>query len=116
MKIKIREAGMVRIIDLVGELKLGETVAVQATVKELLTTGHNRIVFNLKRVPWIDTSGITSLVASKKWALDKGGDVVLLNAVGKTGRILRSCLIQMYIKIHEDELTAVGSFRQSASG
>jgi anti-anti-sigma factor len=72
-------------------------------------------VFNLKRVPWIDTSGITSLMALKKRALDRGGDVVLLNPTGKTARILRSCLIQTYIRIYEDELTAVGSIRPSVA-
>lgn len=109
MKITIRDAGKVRIIDLSGTLDLGSSVAVHAAVKQLLDQGHARIVFNIKHVPWIDTSGITCLVASRKRALDRGGDVVLLKPGGKTARILRSCLIQTYIKFYDDELTAVGS-------
>ncbi len=112
MKIKVREAGKVRIVDLRGELKLGNRL--QEEVKDLLAGGHSRIVINLKHVPWIDTSGITALVASKKRALDKGSDVVLLSPAGKTARILMSSLIQMYIKVYDNEPEAVGSIRAAA--
>ena len=50
MKIKIREAGKVRIIDLSGALDLGASAAVQAAARELL---------NDKIVSIADFNGVT---------------------------------------------------------
>ncbi len=112
MKINVRDAGNVRILDLSGDLKLGNDSdgALRETVKGLIASGHSRFVINLKHVPWIDSMGIGALAVCKKRALDKGGDVKPFNPRDKVDRIIRSLFLATWIQIHDDEVQAVGSF------
>ena len=74
MKVKIREIGNVRVVDLEGELKLGAgDTALRETVRGLVSQGHSRIVLNLRGVKWIDSSGVGELVACRKRTVERGG-------------------------------------------
>ena len=112
MKIAVRDAGRARILDLSGDLKLGNDSdgALRETIKEMIASGQTRFVINLKHVPWIDSMGIGALAVCKKRAKEKGGDVKLLNPVDKVDRILRSLMLTDWIQIYNDEGMAVGSF------
>ena len=111
MKIQVRDAGTKRIIDVNGQLTLGNAVeALEETVMGLLNSGHCQIVVNLKNVPYIDTSGITQLVAAKKRCMDKDGDVKLLMPSKTAYRILASVALHTWFEILDTEAKAVGSF------
>lgn len=57
--VSTRQVDEVTIVDLSGELKLGEgSSAVRNTVKDLLGKGEKKILLNLGNISYIDSSGI----------------------------------------------------------
>lgn len=111
MKMKTRESGNVRILDLSGRLVLGEPVdSLGKAVKGLLEEGHNRMVISLKGVDYVDSAGIGELVAAKKRTVEKGGDVRLLMPNKTVYNVLSILSLHLVFKILDDEAKAVGSF------
>src|SRR5439155_11770223 len=111
MKMKTREAGDVRILELQGKLVLGEPVdTLGKTTKALIDEGHNKIVVSLKSVEYVDSAGIGELVAAKKRALEKKGDVKLLMPNQTVYNVLSMLSLHLIFDIHQDEGKAVRAF------
>jgi anti-sigma B factor antagonist len=111
MKLKTREAGKVTIIEISGKLVLGEPVdSLGKTVKELIDGGHIKLVINLKGADYVDSAGIGELVAAKKRAVEKKGDVKLLMPNKTVYNVLSMLSLHLIFDIHEDEAKAVGAF------
>jgi len=111
MKIEVRTAGKVHIIDLHGRLVLGTTDPLKEKVQQLLGEGHQRILLNLHGVPHMDSAGIGELAACKKRAIEKKGEIKLLKPKGKYHLAVETVIELMFGRsVFEDELKAVGSF------
>jgi anti-sigma B factor antagonist len=111
MKIEVKDAGKVRIVELQGRLAMGDaTAAFERVVKEQIAAGHAQIVVNLARVSGIDSSGIGELVAAKKRCVEKGGDVRLLMPSDSVYQILTIVSLHLVFKIFDTEAKAVASF------
>ena len=111
MKASVRESGKVRIVDLKGKITLGTgDLALRESVNGLLDEGHSRIVLNLKGVDYIDSAGIGELVACKKRAVAKGGDVKLLMPSEGVYKVLSIVSLHLIFQILSDETQAVTSF------
>ena len=112
MKVKTRESGSISILDLQGKLVLGEPVAaLEETVKRLIADGHTRLIVNLKDVDYVDSAGIGELVATKKRALEKKGDVKLLMPSQTVYNVLSMLSLHLIFEIFQDEAKAVASFK-----
>jgi anti-sigma B factor antagonist len=111
MKIKLREVGEVRIIDLQGKLTFNDgDQELRDTVKRLLDGGHAKILINLKELSYVDTTGIGELVAAKKRAAAKGGDTKLMMPSKTVYNILSIVSLHLIFDIFDDEQKAVASF------
>ncbi len=111
MKVKVRDAGKVRIVDLSGKLTLGDAVrSLDETLAGLLKGKHNQIVLNLKDVDYVDSAGIGELVAGKKRAVAAGGDVRLLLPSSSVYQVLSIVQLHLIFQIFDEEAKAVGSF------
>ena len=65
MKVATRQVNDVAIVDLSGQIKLGEGSSVlRDTVKDLLGKGQKKILLNLGNINYIDSSGIGELVSA----------------------------------------------------
>ena len=111
MKIEVRTAGKVHIIDLHGRLVLGTTDPLKEKVQQLLGEGHRRILLNLHGVPHMDSAGIGELAACKKRVIEKTGQLKVLKPAGKYHLAVETVLELMFgHSVFDDELKAVGSF------
>jgi len=111
MKLKVREIGNVRIVDLEGELKLGSgDTALREVVRGLVSQGHSRIVLNLRGVKWIDSSGVGELVACRKRTVERGGDTKLLMPSEGVYNLLVLVRLHEYFNIFHEEPLALLSF------
>jgi anti-sigma B factor antagonist len=111
MKIEVREAGKVSIIDLHGRLVLGTTDPLKEKIQELLAAGHTRILLNLQAVPYLDSAGIGEVAACKKRAIEKHGEIKLIKPAGKYHMAVETVLALMFSEsIFDEEMKAVGSF------
>ena len=65
MKVSIteRKKGQVTIIDMVGNLTIGQgDVALREKVNELLDAGRRLFIFNMKEIPFMDSAGLGETV------------------------------------------------------
>lgn len=111
-----RQVGAVVIVDISGRIVLGEeSAALRNLVCELLSQGHNKILFNLSDVNYIDSSGLGGLVGSFTSVRKQGGDLKLLNLTNKVHDLMQITRLYTVFDIMDDEAAAVKSFSQSAT-
>jgi anti-sigma B factor antagonist len=111
MKLKTRESGAVRILEPQGKLVLGDPVETLGKVtKELIDGGNTKIIISLKGVEYVDSAGIGELVAAKKRAVEKKGDVKLVMPNQTVYNVLSMLSLHLIFDIHQDETKAVAAF------
>ena len=120
----IRTEGNVSIVQLAGEFTLGKNALARPldlhghrledlgqTLAGLLDRGSSRIVLDLEKVRFMDSAGLGELVAWKKRAMDRGGDVRLLRPRDRVREVLELTALTRVFEIFETEAEAVAGFR-----
>jgi len=111
MTITTREVSHVTIVDINGRITLGdETGLLRDTVRKLIAEGKKKIVLNLAKVDYIDSSGVGELVSSFTAVRNAEGDLKLLSLTKKVHDILNVTKLYTVFDIKEDEFSAVKSF------
>jgi len=111
LRISMRDAGKVRILDLKGQVNHGEgVVTLNDAVNRLMREGQGRIVLNLKAVEWIDSSGLGQLVACHLRARRIEGGIKLVLPSKQVLNTLTIVGLNKVFEIYDDEVNAVGSF------
>jgi anti-sigma B factor antagonist len=111
MKVDVRNADDVIIVDLDGRLVLGVGDEIlRDVVNELLAEDWKKIVLNLRKVTIIDSSGIGEVVASWKLAKRFGASVKLMRPAPQIQRTLRLTQLLPLLEVFESEEEAVASF------
>src|SRR5260221_14774110 len=104
MKLKTRDSGDVRILELSGKLVLGEPVdTLGKTTKGLIDEGHNKIGVSLKGGEDVGSAGIGELVAAKKRPLAQKGAVKLLMPDHTVYNVLSTLALHLIFDIHQHE-------------
>lgn len=112
LNINKREAGDVTILDLSGKITIGEgSVQLRETVRQLLDDGKKKILLNLGDVSYVDSSGIGELVSSYTTANKSEGQLKLLNLTKKIQDLLAITKLLTVFEIHENEDSALTSFK-----
>lgn len=84
MALKEQMHGDVAVIDLKGKLMGGpETSAVHTKVKELVADGVKKVVFDLSKVTWMNSTGLGALMGSMTTLRNADGDLKLSNVTDK---------------------------------
>ena len=111
MKISTREVEGVIIVDISGQITLGdETGRLRSAVGDLVNQGKKKIVLNLGDVSYIDSSGVGELVGSYTTVRNQGGELKLLNLNKKVHDLLQITKLYTIFDIKDNEFTAVKSF------
>jgi anti-sigma B factor antagonist len=111
LDINVRKRSQVQVIQLKGQLRLGEAVdELQRTINESLAEGDARFAVNLSEVPMIDSSGIGLLVRFLASAKKRGGSVKLVNLSSFAQKTLRLVGVLNLFEVYEDDDQAVASF------
>ncbi len=111
MKLTIKKVGKVQIIELNGRLVLGTEQRLAEAFKNLVADKQTHILIDLRKVPYMDSSGIGEVAACRKRAKDKQVEVKLLKAENQFDLSVEFLLGLMYGgAIFSDERDALGSF------
>jgi len=112
LNISERQAGDVTILDLDGKITIGEgSVALRTAIRRLLEEGKKRLLLNLARVTYIDSSGIGELVSSYTAINKEGGQLKLLNLTQKIQDLLTITKLLTVFDVYENESEALSSFK-----
>ena len=115
MRIQQRMVGDVAIIDLTGRLMLREgDELLRDKVKSLIQQGQKRFVLNLADVPYMDSTGLGTIVRAYTTALSHGGGLKLLRPTKRVKDLLIITRLSTILGVFESEEDAVRSFSPSA--
>jgi anti-sigma B factor antagonist len=107
-----RQAGDVTILDLTGEVRLGDSsVALRDSVRKLADGGKNKVLLNLAGVKYIDSSGIGELIANYTTISRQGGQLKLLNLTDRIQNLLVITKLLTVFDSYDDEAEALKSFQ-----
>ncbi len=67
----------IMLVHLDGRLDALASPKVKAALQQLLAKEQPKIIIDLRKVPFIDSSGLTSLVSGLRLAREKGGNIAL---------------------------------------
>ena len=112
LNIKERQAGDITILDMDGKVTIGEgSVALRTAIRRLLEENKKKILLNLGKVGYIDSSGIGELVSSYTAINKEGGELKLLNLTQKLQDLLTITKLLTVFDVYESEEEALASFK-----
>ena len=107
-----RQAGDVTILDLTGEVRLGDSsVALRDSVRKLADVGKTKVLLNLAGVKYVDSSGIGELIANYTTISRQGGQLKLLNLTDRIQNLLVITKLLTVFDSYDDEAEALKSFQ-----
>ena len=111
MTISERAVGSVIVLDVAGDLKLGDGVEqLREQVRSLLQRGHTRLLLNLAAVPYADSAALGELVRAYAATSRLGGTLKLLNATKRLRDLLVITKLATVFELLDDEAAAIASF------
>jgi anti-anti-sigma factor len=106
-----RVSGDVTIVDLTGRCTLGEpTELLDRELKKLLDGGCRKLLLNLTELSQIDSTGVSTIVATYVSLRRLKGEVKLLHPTGRVQTVLEITHMLQVIPNFENEATAIASF------
>ena len=112
LDIKQRNAGDIAILDLTGEVRIGDSAtALRGAIRELVASGNKKILLNLGAVKYIDSSGIGELIANYTTVSRQGGQLKLLNLTDKIQNLLVITKLLTVFDSYDNEAEALSSFK-----
>jgi len=110
MAVTTQKIGKACILTISGELKLGPAVEELSEVfKQSIDNGERYFVFDMLKVPWLDSSGIGEVVACYKRARDAKGELKVAMK-GKSHDLFTFYELHKVCELHETLGDALGSF------
>jgi anti-sigma B factor antagonist len=111
LDLKERQAGDVTILDLTGEVRIGEgSIALRDAIRHLADEGKKKVLLNLAGVKYMDSSGIGELIANYTTVKRQGGQLKLLNLTDRIQNLLVITKLLTVFDAYDNEAEALKSF------
>ncbi len=106
-----RQVEDVLVVDLVGNLVVGpEATLMRQEMEKALATGRSRVLINLARVQYMDSTGIGVLLAAKTSAINRKVHLKVCCVPSFVARLLAQLQLTKILDVYEQESTALESF------
>ena len=111
LQIGERHVGDVTVLDLWGQIMIGDTSeTLRSTIKQLTEAGHTKVLLHLGGVHQVDSSGLGSLVAMYLSLRKAGGDLKLVQLSDKLENLMVMTKLLTVFDTYKDEAAALESF------
>jgi anti-sigma B factor antagonist len=112
LNITERRSGSATVLDLQGDIRLGEgNTELHNILRFLVEKGERRILLNLADVSYIDSSGLGELVAGFATLQKNGGELKILHLTGRVHELMTITKLFTVFDVFDDEQEAIDSFR-----
>ena len=112
LDLKERQAGDVTILDMTGEVRIGEgAIALRDSIRNLADQGKKKVLLNLAGVKYMDSSGVGELIANYTTVTRDGGQLKLLNLTDRIQNLLVITKLLTVFDSYEDESSALQGFK-----
>ncbi|MDH3495066.1 MAG: STAS domain-containing protein [Acidobacteriota bacterium] len=117
LNITERRNGDVVILDLEGQIRIGEnTLKLRTTLRDYVDQGEKKLLVNLDNITHIDSSGLGDLVAGYVSFEKAGGVLKLLKLTEHVSELMMITKLLTVFETFSDEEEAVRSFDAGSSG
>lgn len=111
MKLSVRKAKDIVVIDVDGKIVLGDgDVEIKEAVDSLLKKGNINIILNLAKVPYLDSAGLGEIMRCFTVLRKDGGDFKLLSPNQRIIDLLSITKLFNVFDIYDNEPSAIKSF------
>jgi anti-sigma B factor antagonist len=112
LDVKERQAGDVTILDLSGEVRMGEgSIALRDAIRKMADSGKTKLLLNLAGVKYVDSSGIGELIANYTTVKRQGGQLKLLNLTDRIQNLLVITKLLTVFDAYDNEAEALKTFQ-----
>jgi len=112
MKLQQKQNGEIEIFELSGELDFHNTPQVRDKVHEVLSKQAKKVVFNLKGVTYIDSSGLAVFVETLQKMKRYGGKLVLSELAAPVRSVFEIAKLDKVFTLAGTETEAVQTVSQ----
>jgi Anti-anti-sigma regulatory factor (antagonist of anti-sigma factor) len=106
-----RRSGPVVILDLVGQIRLGQSnLNLHKTLRDLVHNGEMLVLLNLEEVSTIDSSGLGELIAGFATLEKAGGELKLLKLTERVSELMMITKLLTVFDVYDSETEAIASF------
>lgn len=109
IKVETRTSGDWAVVDVEGEVDVFTAPKLREQIIGLLNSGKDRIVVNLTKVDFMDSTGLGVLVGGLKRVKERDGTLALAGAHGTVLRVLSVTGLNSVFSLHETVEQATGS-------
>lgn len=106
MEISLRREPQLVIVDMVGEIDVNAVPRIRDTLGDLTRAAIPRILVNLSRATYIDSSGLGILMAARKDALGAGGQLALCGMNRDVRMVFELTRLNKFFEIYDTEEAA----------
>ena len=111
MRIRTKEVGDVVVIRVSGEVDLYSSPEIKKKIKRYCRKDKVKILVDLGKVTYIDSSGISSLISSVTSLKSLGGELKILRVYNTVKKIFDLTKLDTFFDIHDDEKKALAAFK-----
>jgi len=112
LDVKERQAGDVTILDLSGDVRIGEgAISLRDSIRNLADQGKKNVLLNLAGVKYMDSTGVGELIANYTTIKRQGGQLKLLNLTDRIQNLLVITKLLTVFDSYDNEADALKSFQ-----
>ena len=112
LDVKERQAGDVTILDMTGDVRIGEgAISLRDSIRNLADQGKTKVLLNLAGVKYMDSTGVGELIANYTTISRQGGQLKLLNLTDRIQNLLVITKLLTVFDSFENETEALQSFQ-----
>lgn len=111
LKIGTREVKDIIILDLSGQLTLGEaSAALRDEVLDAINNGFRKVLVNLADVTYIDSAGLGELTSAYTSVKNRDGALKLLKLTKRVHDLMQITKLYTIFEVYDDERKGIASF------
>lgn len=111
MKIKENSRDGVTILEVSGKIMGGPDAELfNSTIKSLIHEGRTRVVVDLSKVTWVNSTGLGILISGYTTLKRADGEMKLLNVSDRIESIFMVTKLHTVFETYKDEASAIDSF------
>jgi anti-sigma B factor antagonist len=106
-EIEHHQIGNASLVRLPQQLVMAVAPTVRAALAQLVESGHKRLVLDMRDIRYVDSSGLSVLIAALKNAHQHSGAVVLLDPTPDVRALIELTRLHQVFDIYKDENAAI---------
>lgn len=112
MNLSQREVGDVVVLELSGKIMGGPDASLlNDKLHELIESGNSKVIADLKKVNWMNSSGLGILIGGLTTMRNNGGDLKLANVTDRIQSLLMITKLLTVFDTYETAEKAIDSFK-----